>query len=111
MDAGVDRTQDLANAVPNANVVPARKLQGLRVVRRWPGSASLRRCAEAAGSASRLVILESVKPEAKAFPLVIEMVLARGKLRSCDQFDLLGRTAGLRINSARGAVSGHFVVE
>ena len=84
------------------------------VLNDWPDEDAiriLRRCAEAAGPGGRVVILKSVKPEAKACGLVIEMVLAGGRLRSCEQFDVLAKGAGFTVTSARQDASGYFVAE
>jgi hypothetical protein len=84
-----------------------------KVINDWPddeATAILRRCAEAAAPAGRVVILGGVSPDGAARRLVIEMVLAGGKQRSLDEFRALARTAGLDVVAAGGQPAG-FVVE
>jgi len=83
------------------------------VLNDWPdreATAILRRCADAARPAGRVVILKSVVPDEGPRPLAIEMVLVGGKRRTVDQFQELARDAGLVVTSA-GQQSGYFVVE
>jgi len=83
------------------------------VLNDWPdreATAILRRSAEAARPAGRVVILKSVAPDEAPRSLAIEMVLAGGKRRTVDQFRALARDAGLVVTAA-GQQSGYFVVE
>jgi SAM-dependent methyltransferase len=83
------------------------------VLNDWPdgeATAILRRCADAARPAGRVVILKSVVPDETPRSLAIEMVLVGGKRRTPDQFQELARDAGLVV-SAAGQQSGYFVVE
>jgi len=72
--------------------------------------AILRRCAEAAGSAGRVVVLKSVGPEQTRRPVMIEMLLAGGKHRTVSEFEVLARQAGLSLVSAQQQKT-YFVVE
>jgi len=83
------------------------------VLNDWPdreATAILRRSADAARPAGRVVILKSVAPDEAPRSLAIEMVLAGGKRRTVDQFRALARDAGLVVTAA-GQQSGYFVVE
>ena len=82
----------------------------------WPdreASAILRRCAEAARPAGRVVVLGGVSPdEADApSPELLMLVLVGGKDRSLSEFRELAREAGLEVQAAGRQPSGRFVVE
>jgi hypothetical protein len=84
-----------------------------KVINDWPddeATAILRRCAEAAAPAGRVVVLGGVSADGAARRLEIEMVLAGGKQRSLDEFAQLARTAGLDVVAAGRQPAG-FVVE
>ncbi len=83
------------------------------VLNDWPdreAAAILRRCAEAARPAGRIVVLKSVGPDAAPKGLSIEMVLVGGKPRSIGEFRDLARLSGLEVVEA-GQQSAYFVVE
>jgi SAM-dependent methyltransferase len=82
----------------------------------WPDREAtllLRRCAEAARPAGRVVVLSGVSPDADAGPSpeLLMMVLVGGKARSLSEFRELARTAGLAVHAADRLPSGRFVVE
>jgi 2,7-dihydroxy-5-methyl-1-naphthoate 7-O-methyltransferase len=82
----------------------------------WPdreAGAILRRCAEAARPAGRVVILSGVYPDETASPppALLMMVLVGGKERSLAEFRTLATAAGLNVLSAAAHPSGRFVVE
>jgi 2,7-dihydroxy-5-methyl-1-naphthoate 7-O-methyltransferase len=82
----------------------------------WPDSdalAILRRCAEAARPAGRLVVLGGVSPDESRGPSpeLLMMVLVGGKNRSLAEFRELARTAGLEVRATGRQPSGRFVVE
>lgn len=84
------------------------------VLNDWPdrdATAILRRCADAAGHAGRVVILKGVRPNDKPAKLAIEMVLVGGKGRTVAQIGELARAAGLVVSAAGRQPSGHSVVE
>jgi SAM-dependent methyltransferase len=85
-----------------------------KVINDWPdreATAILRRCAEAARPAGRIVVLGGVAPDGTRPGLTVEMVLAGGKQRTVAQFRELARAAGLRVQAAERLPSGRFVVE
>jgi hypothetical protein len=80
----------------------------------WPdreAAAILRRCAEAAGAAGRVVVLNGVVPEEPAAPELLMMVLTGGKERTLREFEQLARAAGLQVRAAARQHSGRFIVE
>jgi len=82
----------------------------------WPDPEAaliLRRCAEAARPAGRVVLLNGVSPVETGGPPpdVLMMVLVGGKGRTLTEFRELARTAGLEIYAAGREPSGRFVVE
>jgi SAM-dependent methyltransferase len=84
------------------------------VLNDWPDReavAILRRCAEAARPAGRVVVLKSVGPDGAPRRLEIEMVLLGGKHRSIAEFSELARESGLEVLAAGPQPSGYFVVE
>jgi SAM-dependent methyltransferase len=82
----------------------------------WPDPealALLRRCAEAARPAGRIVILNGVSPDSGngPSPALLMMVLVGGRERSLAEFRELARAAGLTVQAAARQPSGRFVVE
>jgi SAM-dependent methyltransferase len=82
----------------------------------WPdreAAAILKRCAEAARPAGRVVLLNGVSPdgEARPSPELLMMVLVGGKGRSLSEFRELARSAGLQVHAAERQSSGRFIVE
>lgn len=83
----------------------------------WPdaeATALLRRCAEAARPAGRVVILGGVSPDAEGSapaPELLMLVLVGGRERSLAEFRALARDAGLTVRAAGRQPSGRFVVE
>ena len=82
----------------------------------WPDReaiAILRRCAEAARPAGRVVVLSEVSPDDDRgpSPALLMMVLVGGKERSLAEFRELARAAGLEVQAADRQPSGRFVVE
>jgi SAM-dependent methyltransferase len=81
----------------------------------WPDRelvAILRRCAEAARPAGRVVVLNGVVPDEDGgpSPALLMMVLVGGRERSLAEFRELARAAGLEVEAAEGQPSGRFVV-
>ena len=82
----------------------------------WPDReavAILRRGAEAARPAGRIVVLNGVSPDESGGPLpaLLMMVLVGGRERSLAEFRELARDAGLEVQAAERQPSGRFVVE
>ena len=82
----------------------------------WPDRealAILRRCAEAARPAGRVVVLSGVLPDEGRgpSPSLLMMVLVGGRDRSLAEFRELARAAGLEVQAAERQPSGRFVVE
>src|SRR5712692_6730482 len=82
----------------------------------WPDReliAILRRCAEAAHPAGRVVVLNGVSPDGPGgpAPALLMMVLVGGRERSLEEFRELARAAGLEVQAAERQPSGRFVVE
>jgi 2,7-dihydroxy-5-methyl-1-naphthoate 7-O-methyltransferase len=82
----------------------------------WPDHeliAILRRCAEAARPAGRIVVLNGVSPDDSGgpSPALLMMVLVGGRERSLAEFRELARAAGLEVEAAARQPSGRFVVE
>jgi SAM-dependent methyltransferase len=79
----------------------------------WPDESTvalLRRCAEAARPAGRIVILNGVSPES-AYPDLLMLVLVGGRQRTLAEFTALAREAGLAVAAAGWQPSGRYVVE
>jgi precorrin-6B methylase 2 len=76
-------------------------------------TALLKRCAEAAHPAGRVVLLNGVSPDEKGgpSPALLMLVLVGGKDRSLSEFRELAKTAGLEVTAAERQASGRFVVE
>ena len=86
------------------------------VLNDWPDretTAILRRCAEAARPAGRVVVLGGVIPDntTSGRTVEVEMVLAGGKSNTVSEFRELARQAGLEVLVAERQPSGYFVVE
>jgi SAM-dependent methyltransferase len=84
-----------------------------KVVNDWPdaeATAILRRCAEAARPAGRVVVTGGVSPADERPGLAVEMLLAGGRQRTLDEFGALAREAGLSVVAAARQAAG-FVVE
>jgi len=84
------------------------------VINDWPDAealAILRRCAEAARPAGRVVVLGGLRPDGAPADLAIEMVLLGGKHRTVSEFRALAQPAGLRLLAAGPQPGGHFVAE
>jgi hypothetical protein len=82
----------------------------------WPdpeATALLRRCAEAAGSTGRVVVLSGVGPDDPGGPSpeLLMMVLVGGRARTLSEFRRLAQTAGLQVTAAGRQRTGRFVVE
>jgi SAM-dependent methyltransferase len=80
----------------------------------WPDREAtmiLRRCAEAARSDGRVVVLKGIWPEEAPRGLTIEMVLLGGKQRTVGEFGKLAREAGLKVVALGRQASGDLVVE
>jgi SAM-dependent methyltransferase len=84
------------------------------VINDWPDReaiAILRRCAEAARPAGRVVVLKGLAGEGAPKRLEIEMVLAGGKVRTVPEFRELARESGLEVVAAGQQPGGYFVAE
>jgi SAM-dependent methyltransferase len=82
----------------------------------WPdpeATALLKRCAEAARPAGRVVVLSGVTPDdgKGPSPELLMMVLVGGRARGLAEFRELARAAGLEVRAAERLPSGRFVVE
>jgi len=84
------------------------------VINDWPDTealAILRRCAEAARPAGRVVVLGGLRPDDAPADLSIEMVLLGGQHRTVSQFRALAHRAGLRLVAAGPQPNGRFLAE
>ena len=80
----------------------------------WPdreAAAILKRCAEAARPAGRVVVFTGAGPGEDASPALLMMVLVGGRERALDEFRALARTAGLEVRVAGRQPSGRVIVE
>jgi hypothetical protein len=80
----------------------------------WPDNeakAILSRCAEAARPSGRVLVLNGVTPEDRAFPDLLMLVLVGGKERTLAEFRVLADEAGLKVRASGRQKSGRFVVE
>ena len=82
----------------------------------WPdreASALLKRCAEAARPAGRVVVLGGVSPDLgkPPSPELLMLVLVGGKARSLREFREMARAVGLEVHATGRQPSGRFVVE
>ncbi len=83
------------------------------VLNDWPDEetlAILRRCAEAAGSGGRVVVMGGVSPDDSPRRLDIEMLLVGGVTNSLSEFREMARQAGLEVVRAE-CQAREFVVE
>lgn len=73
----------------------------------------LRRSAEAAHPAGRVIVLGGVSPDEQGgpSPSLLMMVLVGGKERTLSEFRELARAAGLEVQATGRQRSGRFVVE
>ncbi len=80
----------------------------------WPDAeamAILRRCAEAAHPAGRVVILGGAQPDGEVTPELLMMVLVGGRNRGMSEFRGMAREAGLEVRASGRLPSGRFAVE
>jgi len=82
----------------------------------WPDRealALLRRCAEAARPAGRVVVAGGVSPDEAGTPspALLMMVLVSGKDRTLSEFRALAGAAGLKVRATGRQAAGRFVVE
>jgi SAM-dependent methyltransferase len=80
----------------------------------WPDAEArtiLRRCAEAARPAGRVVLLNGVTPNEKASPDLLMVVLTGGKERTLPEFRQLAGEAGLEVRASARQASRRFLVE
>jgi len=82
----------------------------------WPdaeASAILKRCAEAAGPAGRVVVLGGVSPDDApgSRSELLMLVLVGGKSRTLSEFRDLARRSGLEVSATGNQPTGRFVVE
>jgi hypothetical protein len=82
----------------------------------WPDAqavAILKRCAEAARPAGRIVVLSGVSPDANTppSPALLMMVLTGGKDRILTESRELANAAGLEVLAAKRQSTGRFVAE
>jgi 2,7-dihydroxy-5-methyl-1-naphthoate 7-O-methyltransferase len=87
-----------------------------KVLGDWPDREAtliLKRCAEAARPAGRVIVLNGVEPDSPygPSPELLMMVLVGGRARTLTEFRELARAAGLEVQSAGKQSSGRFVVE
>lgn len=84
------------------------------VLNDWPdreATAILRRCAEAARPAGRVVVFTGAGPGEDASPALLMMVLVGGRERTLDEFREMAREAGLEVRAFGRQPSGRFIVE
>jgi SAM-dependent methyltransferase len=80
----------------------------------WPdqeATAILRRCAEAARPAGRVVAFTGAGPGEDASPELLMMVLVGGRGRTLDEFRELAREAGLEVRAVGRQPSGRVIVQ
>ncbi len=80
----------------------------------WPdreATAILRRCADAARPAGRVVAFTKSTPGEAASPELLMMVLVGGRDRTFEEFRELAREAGLQVTAAGRQASGRGIVE
>lgn len=80
----------------------------------WPdaeATALLRRCAEAARSNGKVIVLSGVGAGPVADPDLLMLVLLGGKCRTLAEFQEMAAQAGLAIHAADRLPSGRFIVE
>ena len=81
----------------------------------WPdpeAAALLRRCAEAARPAGRVLILNGVVPDEQGnSPALLMMVLLGGRDRTLSELRTLAAPAGLKVHTATRQPTGRYLVE
>jgi 2,7-dihydroxy-5-methyl-1-naphthoate 7-O-methyltransferase len=80
----------------------------------WPdgeATAILKRCAEAARPAGRVVAFTKSAPGEEASPELLMMVLLGGRDRTFEEFQEIAREAGLKVTAAGRQPSGRGIVE
>jgi 2,7-dihydroxy-5-methyl-1-naphthoate 7-O-methyltransferase len=90
-----------------------------RVIHDWDdaaASAILRRCAEAAGSTGRVLVIESHgtpggDPGAFAEMNLRMLVLTGGRERTVDDYSALAASAGLQVTAVRGITERYVIIE
>lgn len=87
-----------------------------RVIHDWDdvaASAILRRCAEAAGSTGRVLVVESADGDSSGFAeMNLRMlVLTGGRERTIDDYSALADDAGLRVTAVHRIMGRHVVIE
>ena len=90
-----------------------------RVIHDWDDAAAiaiLRRCAEAAGSAGRVLVIESHSAADGDSAAFAEMnlrmlVLAGGRERTIDHYSALAATAGLHVTAVHDLTERHVIIE
>lgn len=90
-----------------------------RVIHDWDddaASAVLRRCAEAAGSTGRVLVVESHVTEGRDSAGFAEMnlrmlVLTGGRERTIDDYAALAASAGLRVSALQHLTERHMIIE
>jgi hypothetical protein len=89
-----------------------------RIIHDWDdaaASAILRRCAEAAGSTGRVLVIEShaagADPAAFAEMNLRMLVLAGGRERTIDDYSALAADAGLQVTAVHDITERHVIIE
>jgi hypothetical protein len=80
----------------------------------WPdaeATAILRRCAEAARPAGRVVVFTGVTPGEDVSPELLMLVLVGGRGRTFEEFGQMAREAGLAVRASGRQASGRGIVE
>jgi SAM-dependent methyltransferase len=80
----------------------------------WPDDSAralLRRCAEAAAPAGRIVVLGGVTLADRASPELLMLVLVGGRSRTLAEFEQLAADAGLTVTTTGRQPSGRLMVE
>ncbi|MCC2686525.1 MAG: hydroxyneurosporene-O-methyltransferase, partial [Paenibacillaceae bacterium] len=85
-----------------------------KVLGNWPERETakiLRRCAEAAAPAGRVIVLGGIVPDGTPDRLTIETVLLGGKTDAISEFRALAYEAGLEVIAATQVPGSYYVVE
>src|ERR1700678_4561516 len=89
-----------------------------RVIHDWDDAAAtaiLRRCAEAAGSAGRVLVIESHAADADSASFaemnLRMLVLAGGRERTLDDYSALAAAAGLTVTAVHDIIERHMIIE
>jgi SAM-dependent methyltransferase len=80
----------------------------------WPdpeATAILKRCADAARPAGRVLFLTNAGPGEPASPELLMLVLVGGRGRAIDEYRVMTRNAGLDLRSVTRVPSGRYVVD